>query len=1494
MAGKREEQLKEITERLEQGVKDLFTSEKYTEYLKTMSQFHNYSFNNTLLIAMQKPESTLVAGYGTWSKKFHRQVKRGEKGIKIIAPVPIREKEEVEKFDPETNEPVLRPDGQPETEEVEHVIPRFRVATVFDISQTYGDPLPELDTPELMGSVENFEIFMEAIRMVSPAPMRYAEIEGESKGYYSNTNKEIVIKEDMSEKQTMKTAVHEVTHAMCHDRDLMEKLGEKKNKMTIETEAESVAFTVCSFFNLDVSDYSFPYLAGWASSMEMKELRSSMDFIRKTAGSFIDSMVENIQKLQKEKEAERELTEDDLVFQFAPLGEDSKKFYLVDNVGRVDLLRLLHTFAEQEGENKNPEQFLKSRGVHLDLWRDSEDTEKNQEMPEFYDVLYMDAGHIVDAAEFSLLVQVEMMISRAEYGHTALGREAHNLAVLYAYKLDNPRDTRELVNKLSEAVENPEEHNIREIMEDAQAEIDFLPDNQIGLMQMHEFGYRNDSVLPLKAERAVALHNAGLNIYSLNKDGSRTLMNTQEDILKMGTDGIFGIESREWESYQVMESVREENAEQEHLNEDLLFSSNQDRYAIYQIRDDGEGRRYLFMGTDYLKKQGFSVEYDDYRIVYSDVLGENETLDSLYEKFNIGRPLDFTGHSLSVSDVVVLKKGGEITAHYVDSFGYTELPEFFYQREKAIEKEKEPQESSLQEPQNSDMSKPYEKVYPPLYMHTITYAMEHGRADDYLESRKRNLDCKNAIEDAIRKNFDGLHLTHDAAKGIIEEYGAERVVFILANTVQHLEHDGRFSIGNKAWAKGYEIPENINRGMDMNADYVVSSHPAVLDGFIGFARDAIREQELGMEESVQIHEKTKGFIANGHFGTWYTVEAKEISGELFYRMEHEEYGDSVASIIVNQNGELVAEDLEHGFDQGAMEAISEYFSEKGIEMKAEPETPFIAQYYVIQNADGSKAERAYQYFSDMDTAVTAYHEIPTHVDKRLGMESSEQPPSRMSLIECRNGIETITDIEKYSLSGKWVREETMSASQKAKEYLDNCDVEIAYQTGKGYFSIQTVSDGYDYTIYGRDFREIDGGVYDNPDISIGEAMEAILSDEGIFMTACKVMDYEELQEKAEATAQEDLKKAQAKETEKGKLPLVSDMTEPEPALNSQSRTGIEETVLCYAQAQIDEMGLSEEVELLGARVYGSRTREGLYHEGSDIDVVVSYSGNLKEDAFFSALHEDGLKIAGIPVDINPISTEKTGTLEEYLENAEKYLDEKQSYMEIPESNGRADRKQSITFYVAECSEFHILGEFHERLETLQEAMELYEKIPAERINGIKSIGFCLADDSIYDGTTYDLMVASEIQTEFINEIPHYRESPLVQKAIADMEAMLLEQRTGQEVSAPEEKAALPQQTMPEVKEGKAVQMEENRNPVTEVRKSVGDTEVSEKQLAELKKAAENAPKTDRAISGGSKKQSVLNALRERQARMKAQEKEKPGQEKQGQKAQAKKKGEPEL
>ena len=254
----RNQRMKEIAERLEQGVKEIFTSEMYMEYLKTMSQFHDYSFNNTLLIHLQKPDATLVAGYQAWQKKFHRQVRRGEKGIQIIAPAPIREKEEIEKIDPVTMEPVLKPDGTPETEEVVYTIPRFRITTVFDVSQTEGEPLPELETPELMGNVENYEVFMGAIQDVSPVPFRFDEIPSGAKGYYSSEDKEIVIQERMSERQTMKTSIHEVTHAKLHDRDIMEEMGEKKDKLTKEVEAESVAYIVCQYFGLDTSDYSFP------------------------------------------------------------------------------------------------------------------------------------------------------------------------------------------------------------------------------------------------------------------------------------------------------------------------------------------------------------------------------------------------------------------------------------------------------------------------------------------------------------------------------------------------------------------------------------------------------------------------------------------------------------------------------------------------------------------------------------------------------------------------------------------------------------------------------------------------------------------------------------------------------------------------------------------------------------------------------------------------------------------------------------------------------------------------------------------------------------------------------------------------------------------------------------------------------------------------------------------------------------------------------------
>lgn len=301
MAVDRKQQMKEITERLEQGVKDIFTSEMYTTYLRTMAKFHNYSFNNTLLIAMQRPDATLVAGFNAWKNKFNRYVKKGEKGIQIIAPAPIKEVEEREKIDKDTGLAVLNENGEPEMERVEYVVPRFRLTTVFDISQTDGEPIPSLEVNELTASVKDYALLTAAIEQVSPVQMRFDEIEGNAKGYYSDADKEICIQAGMGESQTIKTMIHEVAHAMLHNSDSMKQRGEEKDRLTKETEAESIAFTVCSVLGIDTSDYSFPYVASWASGKEMKELKDSMDTIRLTAADFL----EKLEAAVAERSAER-------------------------------------------------------------------------------------------------------------------------------------------------------------------------------------------------------------------------------------------------------------------------------------------------------------------------------------------------------------------------------------------------------------------------------------------------------------------------------------------------------------------------------------------------------------------------------------------------------------------------------------------------------------------------------------------------------------------------------------------------------------------------------------------------------------------------------------------------------------------------------------------------------------------------------------------------------------------------------------------------------------------------------------------------------------------------------------------------------------------------------------------------------------------------------------------------------------------------------------
>lgn len=493
-----------IMQSLESGVEELFTSNRYKEFLKTMAKFHNYSFNNTMLIAMQRPDATLVTSYKNW-QSMGRQVMKGEKGITIIAPAPYKKMKEKEVLD-ENQRPIMGTDGKPKTEQVEVTVPHFKAVTVFDIAQTSGEPIQTLAPELLTAAVQDFDSFMQAIQKISPVPIRFDEIDGNANGYYHNADKEIVIKKGLSESQTLKTAIHETAHAKLHDREIMESLGLEKDRLTKEVEAESVAYCVCSSFGLDTSDYSFPYIAGWSSSREMKEMKTSMDVIRKTAGEMIDQLTEELEIILEEKQ-KTELHE--------------KYGILVD--------------------------ALEAAGYRYD-YRESK------------------PGHIVLA----------------------------------------PDGTHEIA----------------------------------GYLQFESWG---------------------------------DIKEWLEDTIAEGTD-ISERVDRALYPFKFDYTLEEE-----------MFRGNGDRYAIYHVDEDTPGKQHLFMNMAMVKEDGITIDAANYKCVYSGRLHENEKMDDLYAVFNDNPPADYKAHSMSVSDVIITNRGGDMQAYYVDRFGFAELLEFAAQREKILD-----------------------------------------------------------------------------------------------------------------------------------------------------------------------------------------------------------------------------------------------------------------------------------------------------------------------------------------------------------------------------------------------------------------------------------------------------------------------------------------------------------------------------------------------------------------------------------------------------------------------------------------------------------------------------------------------------------------------------------------------------------------------------------------------------------------------------------------
>ena len=714
------QKVQEITDKLEEGLKELFESEKYKTYLSTMSKFHNYSFNNTLLIAMQKPEATLVAGYKAWQKNFERHVNKGEKAIRILAPAPYKIKEERDKLDPVTGEMMFDENGMPQKEQVEVTIPAFRAVSVFDVSQTDGKPIPELEAQELLSTVEGYEDFVQALMNVAPVPIGFEDIPGDSKGYFHTEEKRIAVQENMSESQTLKTMVHEVAHSMLHNKeinrdDLME--APAKDRNTKEVEAESVAYTVCQHFGIDTSDYSFGYIAGWSSGKDMKELKSSLDIIRKTSSELITGIEGVLRELQLNREMEQEQSKECILL---IQNEDLTEFSLV-NVRGMDTQELVAALSNMSEDDKlSIQAYLESKGA----WTTELGNEKSREFEEYHlDVRYnLDTDEIIDVkakiaeqidSNHSVMEQAEQLINQLEAKKNIFTSDERNLIVNYAYKLDDMDKTRELAEKLAYQIEYAQQ-DVGLTIIDAQAEIDALPDPMIGLSEMREYGYTWNEMLPLTQEKALELFDHDLPVYLLHNDGSETTVEDRKQITEH--EGIFGIEKGDWENERKLRSMQAELSDNEINKEAKLLYGSSDKYGIYQLKHNPELDHLRFEGTESLKRMGITkdnfdaIKPENYELIYVGNLSElqeqteGEMLEAIYEKFNIDHPEDYRGHSLSVSDIVVLHQNGENSAHFVDSFGFTGLPDFMQTLEGVKEQEAEI-DTSGQDVQKSEPEK---------------------------------------------------------------------------------------------------------------------------------------------------------------------------------------------------------------------------------------------------------------------------------------------------------------------------------------------------------------------------------------------------------------------------------------------------------------------------------------------------------------------------------------------------------------------------------------------------------------------------------------------------------------------------------------------------------------------------------------------------------------------------------------------------------------------
>ena len=737
------ERLQQITAGIEQGIKELFESEKYMRYLSVMSRFHRYSVNNTMLIYMQKPDATLVAGYNKWKNQFERHVKRGEHGITIIAPTPFKKKIEEQKLDPDTKAPILDAEGKAVMEEREVEIPMFRPVKVFDVSQTDGKPLPELAST-LSGNVQNYEAFMEALRRSAPVPLSVEPMAANMDGFFSPDQQRIAIRAGMSEVQTVSAAVHEIAHSKLHNyakaQEEAARAGDKeppkkKDRNTEEVEAESISYAVCQYYGIQTSENSFGYIANWSQGKELPELRASLETINKAAGELIADIDRHYKVICKERGIDLTAAPEPQRDPIEQLAADIDQFSFdydtyeyrdqVDN--REDALREL-TAALRSGDASGVRDWLQE---FADENEPGEAAAKAAELLERLEQLVPEPDpNLVKMADEAMAMGVETTPPSTEYREALLvlddttylhvqpcdtGWDYTLYDVATMKQLDGgqldapelPMSTAAL--KICEMhgmggqsiqyaplsmIETLQEAAVQQMQTEAKAaapEITQLPDAPeqhldeypmpdptLTQDDLEKCGYLDGDLLPLSKERAYELMERDLTVYIIQEGENPAMAFDTADL--DAHDGIFAVTREEWEESPAFDAQVKERMDHQQEREQAFLDHKGDCFAIYQVKHTDELRDIRYEGLEWIKSIGQTVQRDNYDLVYTAPLAPGDlkgsVLDNLEYRFNNEHPTDYRHPSMSVSDIVAIKRDGKVSCHYCDSFGFAEVPGF--------------------------------------------------------------------------------------------------------------------------------------------------------------------------------------------------------------------------------------------------------------------------------------------------------------------------------------------------------------------------------------------------------------------------------------------------------------------------------------------------------------------------------------------------------------------------------------------------------------------------------------------------------------------------------------------------------------------------------------------------------------------------------------------------------------------------------------------------